>query len=83
MVDKIEDAGIANDEIPFLEVAFLGQRKGSVRKVCVVSEAAFTNLLSRLKDAEQKIAAHDHGSAPKRSGGQSERNYHRRSPFNR
>lgn len=82
MLDKIEAAGLANDEIPFIEIEFLNERIGSAKRVAVLTSAALNTVLNRLKDAESGVAGTDESPA-RRLGGRLERNYRRRSTFNK
>jgi len=52
MMRKIEDAGILNNQIPYIEIEFVNERGAVQESACVLSRHALTTLLNRLSDAE-------------------------------
>jgi hypothetical protein len=57
MLDKITKAGIANNQIPFIEIEFLDNVGKTKSRMAVISAQELEILLNRMRDAETEAAA--------------------------
>jgi hypothetical protein len=56
MLDKINNAGIANNQVPFIEIEFLGAAGKTKSRLAVLNAVELEILLTRMRDAETEVA---------------------------